>query len=53
MRIHCLREALRRMDLGDYGIRSACREWISRDRLRARPEILKCSGCESESESSG
>lgn len=47
MRIHRLREALKRMDRGDYGLCRACGEWIDYDRLCARPEILKCSDCES------
>lgn len=46
IRIHRLRDALKRMDLGGYGLCSACGEWIDFARLNARPEILKCSDCE-------
>lgn len=45
MRIHRLREALRKMDHGEYGLCSACGGWIEIERLKAQPEILKCSGC--------
>lgn len=44
-RIHQLREALKRMDMGEYGLCSACGEWIDFVRLEARPEILMCGGC--------
>ena len=44
-RIHHLREALRRMDSGEYGICTACGEWIDYPRLEARPEILMCGSC--------
>ncbi len=45
MRMHELREALRRMDLGEYGLCSACGEWIDYARLEARPELRQCSRC--------
>ena len=48
IRMHRLREALRKMDTGEYGICTACGEWIDYDRLAARPEILKCGHCAGE-----
>lgn len=47
-RIHQLREALKRMDLGEYGLCSACGAWIELERLKARPEILQCGDCVSD-----
>jgi DnaK suppressor protein len=44
-RMHQLREAMRRMDTGEYGICTACSEWIDYQRLEARPEILMCGSC--------
>lgn len=46
MRMHRLREALRRMDAGEYGLCSACGELIDFERLQTCPETLKCSACE-------
>lgn len=46
IRMHRLREALKKMDTGEYGICTACGEWIDYERLVARPEILKCGDCE-------
>jgi DnaK suppressor protein len=46
MRIHRLREALSKMDRGNYGLCTACSEWIDFERLKAGPETLKCSACE-------
>ncbi|MGB1129141.1 MAG: TraR/DksA family transcriptional regulator [Haloferula sp.] len=48
VRIHRLREALRKMDLGEYGLCTACGEWIELERLKARPEILQCGNCATE-----
>ena len=45
MRMHQLREALRRMDSGAYGVCTACGEWIDYPRLEARPELLMCAKC--------
>ena len=45
IRRHELRQALRRMDLGEYGICSACGVWIDYPRLEARPEIRQCGSC--------
>lgn len=45
MRIHRLREALRKMDLGEYGLCTACGDWIELVRLKAQPEILQCGKC--------
>jgi len=33
------------MDSGEYGICTACGEWIDYPRLEARPEILMCGSC--------
>lgn len=44
-RMHELREAMRRMDVGEYGICAACGEWIDYPRLEARPEIRRCGAC--------
>lgn len=44
-RMHELREALKRMDSGDYGICSACGEWMDYERLEARPETRMCGAC--------
>ncbi|MEP4076224.1 TraR/DksA C4-type zinc finger protein [Haloferula sp.] len=46
-RIHLLREALKKMDTGEYGICTACGEWIEYSRLAARPETLQCGQCAS------
>lgn len=48
VRIHRLRDALRKMDLGEYGLCTACGEWIAYSRLSARPEILRCGDCAQE-----
>jgi len=45
IRIHRLRESLRKMDLGEYGMCTACGEWIELERLKAQPEILQCGKC--------
>jgi DnaK suppressor protein len=45
IRIHRLRDALRKMDLGEFGLCTACGEWIELERLRAQPEILQCGAC--------
>lgn len=47
IRIHRLREALHKMDIGEYGPCTACGEWIDYARLCARPEILRCAKCAS------
>ncbi|MGD7653802.1 MAG: TraR/DksA family transcriptional regulator [Verrucomicrobiales bacterium] len=41
-RIEQLRDALQRMDAGEYGM---CGKWIEYARLEARPEIRMCGDC--------
>jgi len=44
-RLTALREALVRMDNGNYGICANCGDWISWERLDGQPEALLCGAC--------
>lgn len=43
--IACIREALRRMDRGEYGVCTVCGEEISDDRLDVLPFTPHCRSC--------
>ena len=45
LRLRLLREALERMDAGDYGRCEECGGWIEYSRLESAPEVLRCGGC--------
>jgi DnaK suppressor protein len=48
--IHKIKEALQRIDEGEYGICVACGEEISERRLLARPVATHCIDCKTELE---
>jgi DnaK suppressor protein len=48
--IHKIKEALARLDAGEYGICVACGEEISEKRLLARPVATHCIDCKTELE---
>jgi len=50
--VHEIDEALSRIDLGTYGICENCARPINIDRLRARPWVVRCAGCQAARESS-
>ncbi|MDY0291181.1 MAG: RNA polymerase-binding protein DksA [Desulfuromonadaceae bacterium] len=45
-----IREALKRIDDGEFGICASCEENISESRLRARPVATLCIDCKEEQE---
>jgi DnaK suppressor protein len=48
--IRKIREALKRIDDGEFGICESCEEEISESRLRARPVATLCIDCKEEQE---
>lgn len=48
--IHKIRQALQRIDEGEYGVCVACGEDISEKRLIARPVATHCIDCKTEAE---
>jgi len=48
--INKIREALKRIDDGEFGICECCEEEISESRLRARPVATLCIDCKEEQE---
>ena len=48
--IHKIKEAITRIDDGDYGVCVACGEEISEKRLMARPVATHCIDCKTELE---
>ena len=44
------KQALERIDMGDFGICDACGEDISIPRLKARPVTTQCIECKTEAE---
>ncbi len=48
--IHKIREALTRMEEGEYGYCTNCGEEIAEKRLIARPVALQCIDCKTEAE---
>jgi len=45
LRVRFLREALERMDAGDYGRCGECGGWIEYSRLESAPEVVRCGSC--------
>jgi len=51
LRLKQVRRALREIEMGEYGECKKCGEYISLERLKARPEAPFCLHCQSASES--
>jgi RNA polymerase-binding transcription factor DksA len=50
--VHAIDEALARIESGMYGMCERCGCAIHKDRLRARPWVIRCAACQAAMESS-